>query len=104
MTTPVAAKALIAELEQEAVSTRKLLERVPADKLAWRPHARSMTIGQLAQHVAGIPGHVSRLAQSDGFDTANARSATRRPSFPGLATHAAAPATASGAIPHTTSR
>src|SRR6185503_2920093 len=51
MTTPVAAKALIAELEQEAASTRKLLERVPADKLAWRPHERSMTIGQLAQHV-----------------------------------------------------
>jgi uncharacterized damage-inducible protein DinB len=79
MTTPVAAKALIAELEQEAVSTRKLLERAPADKLAWRPHARSMTIGQLAHHVAGIPGHVSRMAQSDGFDTANARSEPAHP-------------------------
>ena len=68
MTTPVAARALIAELEQEAAATRKVLERVPADKLAWKPHAKSMTIGQLAQHVAGIPGYVSKMAQSEGFD------------------------------------
>jgi len=80
MTTPVAAKALIAELEQEAASTRKLLERVPADKLAWRPHERSMTIGQLAQHVAGIPGYVSKLAESDGFDVATR--AGREPAHP----------------------
>ena len=79
MTTPVAAKALIAELEQEAASTRKLLERVPADKLAWKPHARSMTIGQLAQHVAGIPGHVSKLAQAGGFDASKARSEPAHP-------------------------
>jgi uncharacterized damage-inducible protein DinB len=80
MTTPVAAKALIAELEQEAAATRRILERVPADKLAWRPHARSMTIGQLAQHVAGIPGYVSKLAQSEGFDVATR--AGREPAHP----------------------
>lgn len=79
MTTPVAAKVLIAELEQEAASTRKLLERVPADKLAWRPHDRSMTIGQLANHVAGIPGHVSKMARSDGFDAAHARPEPEQP-------------------------
>jgi len=79
MTTPVAARALIAELEQEAAATRRVLERVPADKLAWKPHAKSMTIGQLAQHVAGIPGHVSRMAQAEGFDVANAR---REPAQP----------------------
>jgi uncharacterized damage-inducible protein DinB len=79
MTTPVAAKALIAELEQEAAATRRLLERVPADKLAWKPHAKSMTIGQLAQHVAGIPGHVSRMAQADGFDAAKARPEPAQP-------------------------
>jgi len=70
MTTPNAAKALIAELEQESAATRRVLERVPADKLAWRPHAKSMTLGQLAQHVAGIPGYVSKMAESDGFDAA----------------------------------
>jgi uncharacterized damage-inducible protein DinB len=79
MTTPVAAKALIAELEQEAAATRRVLERVPADKLAWKPHAKSMTIGQLAQHVAGIPGNISKMAQADGFDVANAR---REPAQP----------------------
>lgn len=70
MTTPVAARALIAELEQEAAATRRVLERVPADRLAWKPHAKSMTIGQLAHHVAGIPGYVSKMAQSEGFDVA----------------------------------
>jgi uncharacterized damage-inducible protein DinB len=80
MTTPVAAQALIAELEQEAAATRRVLERVPVDKLAWKPHARSMTIGQLAHHVAGIPGSVSKMARSDGFDVA-ARSRTE-PAYP----------------------
>lgn len=75
----VAARALIAELEMEAASTRKLLERVPADKLNWRPHSRSMTIGQLASHVAGIPGHVSRMARSDAFDVSSARSEPPQP-------------------------
>jgi len=79
MSESVAAKALIAELEREAVSTRKLLERVPADKLAWRPHARSMTIGQLAGHIAGIPGHVSKMAKADGFDVARARPEPAQP-------------------------
>ena len=47
---------------------------------------------------------VMSVTAAAAADTANARSATRRPSFPGLANQAAAPATASGAIPHTTSR
>ena len=46
---------LAAELEQEAKSTRKMLERVPADKLAWKPHEKSMSLMQLAVHVAEIP-------------------------------------------------
>ncbi len=79
MSKSVAARALIAELEKEAVSTRRLLERVPADKLTWKPHPRSMTIGQLASHVAGIPGHVSKMARSDDFDVSNARSEPPQP-------------------------
>jgi uncharacterized damage-inducible protein DinB len=35
--------------------TRKLLERVPEDRLAWKPHAKSYSLGQLAQHVATVP-------------------------------------------------
>ncbi len=65
-----AASALIAELHAETESTRRALQRVPADKLDWRPHQNSMSLGQLAQHVASIPGSISRMAQLDGLDAA----------------------------------
>lgn len=44
--------ALIAELQQEAATTRKCLERIPAEKFDWKPHEKSMTFGALASHVA----------------------------------------------------
>jgi len=47
--------ALLPEFDHEMTVTRKLLERVPEDKLAWKPHPKSMALGQLAQHVATIP-------------------------------------------------
>ncbi len=56
------------EIEQEAATTRRVLERVPADKLTWKPHPKSMTLGQLAMHVATIPGGISKLAQVDEFE------------------------------------
>lgn len=56
------ADALIGELEQEAVTTRRVLERVPADKLSWKPHEKSMSLGQLALHVAQVPGSVASIA------------------------------------------
>ena len=49
------AESLLPEFDHEMAVTRKLLERVPEDKLAWKPHQKSMTLGQLAQHVATIP-------------------------------------------------
>ena len=52
----------IAELEQEAGATRRVLERIPEDKLQWRPHPKSFSLGQLSLHVATIPGNVSQLA------------------------------------------
>jgi uncharacterized damage-inducible protein DinB len=61
------------ELLQESKATRRLLERVPADKMGWKPHEKSMTLGQLATHVATLPGGISRMAQSDEFDVANAK-------------------------------
>lgn len=70
---PVASvAALIAELEREAKATRRLLERVPPAKLEWKPHTKSMTLGQLAHHVAGIPGQISRAIDRDGMDVAKA--------------------------------
>lgn len=54
---------LIAELEQEAASTRRVLERIPEDKLSWKPHPKSWSLGQLGLHVAQIPATVSELAK-----------------------------------------
>jgi uncharacterized damage-inducible protein DinB len=65
-----AINAMIAELNAEFPITRRVLERVPADRLTWQPHAKSMTLGQLAQHIALIPGNMARLSQQDGVDMA----------------------------------
>ncbi len=58
---------LIMELDREASSTRKMLERVPEGKNEWAPHPKSMTLGKLATHVATLPGWASSLKE-DGFD------------------------------------
>ena len=57
--------ALLAELEQEAQTTRRVLERVPQEHLSWKPHPKSMSLGQLALHVATVPGNVAELAARD---------------------------------------
>jgi uncharacterized damage-inducible protein DinB len=59
----MSSKNLIAELEHEWVSTSKLLDLVPADKLSWRPHHNAMSLGQLAGHVAAIPGRYLTFAE-----------------------------------------
>jgi len=56
---------LLAEMDQEAQSTARVLERVPQAQLSWRPHAKSFSLGQLALHVATIPGNVAQLAAPD---------------------------------------
>jgi uncharacterized damage-inducible protein DinB len=53
---------LLQELEQEAQTTKRVLERVPEAQLGWKPHAKSMTLGQLAMHVAIVPGGVAEAA------------------------------------------
>src|SRR5262249_35981609 len=53
-------KSMLDELHQEAATTRRLLERVPGEKLSWKPHPKSMSLGQLALHVAKIPGDLAR--------------------------------------------
>jgi uncharacterized damage-inducible protein DinB len=62
---------ILAELDQEAATTRRVLERVPNDKLGWKPHAKSMSLGQLALHVATIPGAIAGLLKQDGLDLGN---------------------------------
>ena len=63
---------LINELRQEALTTKRVLERLPEEKLSWKPHETSMSLGQLSLHVASIPGNVTRLAQLDAFDASDA--------------------------------
>ena len=55
---------LLQELEQESQTTRRVLERVPNDRLAWRPHPKARTLGELALHVATVPGGVAELIAS----------------------------------------
>jgi len=62
---------ILAELEMESNTTRRVLERVPEGKFGWKPHDKSMTLGYLATHVATIPGSFAELATQDGFDAAN---------------------------------
>jgi uncharacterized damage-inducible protein DinB len=52
---------ILQELEQEAQTTRRVLERVPNDQLTWRPHEKARTLGELALHVAMVPGAVAEL-------------------------------------------
>ncbi|MFL5496529.1 MAG: DinB family protein [Gemmatimonadales bacterium] len=59
---------LLQELEQETPSTRRVLELVPEDKLGWKPHEKSMSLGQLALHVAGIPGRIADISTRPTFD------------------------------------
>ncbi len=60
----------ILELNQEAMSTRKMIERVPTDKLEWRPHEKSMTIGRLATHIAELTVWFERVISANEFDFA----------------------------------
>lgn len=61
---------LLKEMENEARTTRKLLERVPDGNYDWKPHEKSMTIRQLATHVAEIPGWIPMILNTDGIDFA----------------------------------
>ena len=64
---------LIAEMEQEAKATRRVFERIKNEHLAWKPHEKSMSTGQLSYHVAMIPGRVSNIFKPDVFDVTSAK-------------------------------
>jgi uncharacterized damage-inducible protein DinB len=56
------------EMEQEAVTTRKMLNRVPDEKFNWQPHPKSMILKRLASHVAEFPGWVNMAITTNGLD------------------------------------
>lgn len=59
------AQQLLAEFEEQAPITHKFLERLPEDRLTWKPHEKSRSAGQLALHIARVPGDVIRLVQQN---------------------------------------
>ena len=62
---------LLVELDREAVTTRKMLERVPDEKFDWAPHPKSMNLKRLATHVAELPGWAAMAIETDELDFAN---------------------------------
>ena len=63
-------EALLPEFDHEMANTRKTLERVPEDKLAWKPHDKSGTMGWLATHLANLPMWVNSTLDKDSLDLA----------------------------------
>jgi uncharacterized damage-inducible protein DinB len=64
------AETLLPEFDQEMATTRRLLERVPTDKGAWKPHPKSFSMGHLAQLVATMPGWITRIVQNTEINLA----------------------------------
>jgi uncharacterized damage-inducible protein DinB len=64
------ASVLIAEMEKEASTTRKTLERIPAEKFGFKPHERSMAFGQLASHIAEMYGWTNHILEEPELDFA----------------------------------
>lgn len=62
---------LIQELDREAQTTRKMLQRVPDDKYGWQPHEKSMTIKRLATHVAELPSWITMTLTTSELDFAS---------------------------------
>jgi uncharacterized damage-inducible protein DinB len=63
-------QSLLPEVEHEAGTTRKLLERVPADKFGWKPHEKSMAMGRLAAHIAEMMEWLSITLKTEKLDFA----------------------------------
>lgn len=62
------AQNLLPEFDMEMANTRKIIERIPDDKLAWKPHEKSFSLGDLATHVANLPGWMKVTIEQDELD------------------------------------
>ena len=63
---------IFGDLERELAVTRTVLERLPEEKFAWKPHEKSMSLGRLAMHVATMPDWAKTTIAQDGLDMATA--------------------------------
>lgn len=59
---------ILMEIEQESKVTQRVLDRVPEDKLTWKPHPRSSSLGQLAMHIAVAQGRLATIVLKDTHD------------------------------------
>jgi uncharacterized damage-inducible protein DinB len=59
---------VLKEFENEAATTARVLEAVPEEQLGWKPHQKSMTLGQLALHIAGTPAHAVEIVSGDSYE------------------------------------
>lgn len=62
----------IDEMRREGAATIRMLERVPAEKADWKPHTKSMPLGQLAFHIATVPHRVCEMLRAGDFDVLKA--------------------------------
>ena len=62
---------ILMEIDQEAQTTKRLLERIPEDKLSWKPHPKAFSLGQLALHIASAPGNLAAAAAQGSLEAPN---------------------------------
>jgi uncharacterized damage-inducible protein DinB len=73
---------LIPEFDHEMATTRRLLERVPEAEFAWKPHDKSMSLGQLAGHIANLPYWCSATLETASLDLDSVGLPATRPTQP----------------------
>jgi len=59
---------ILMEIEQEAQTTKRVLDRIPEHKLSWKPHPKAFSLGQLALHIAAAPGNLAAAIAQDSFE------------------------------------
>jgi hypothetical protein len=78
---------MLSEFREEVVITKWVLNRVPGDKLSWKPHAKSMSLGQLAIHIATVPGALAQITRADQFDVSQGNFVPTPPKGSGRGSH-----------------
>jgi uncharacterized damage-inducible protein DinB len=62
---------ILMEIDQEAQTTKRVLERIPEDKLGWKPHPKAFSLGQLSLHIASVPGSIAAAIIPDSMELPN---------------------------------
>ena len=70
-------QSLLPEFDQEMAGTRRVLQRMPADKFTWQPHPKSFSLGKLATHVARLSSWATMALATEGFDVSQPQRSPR---------------------------